>query len=241
MGIFPPFAPCERICRGVQAADMVPSWGGIYLDNVKVFHQIKAHEAYQALPRKVSNQVLIQLHKAWVAFFEAMEAWKKHPEQFIGRPKLPGYKHKTAGRNLLVYEKDAIWKRELDRGVIAVSGLGELIQTKQTRKTVNKADFIPRLVNGRPVMTPVGCSLGLLGVEPHACEIGMRMVEPALGILALRSHGSSTSLLVSGGEKWKPIGPRPSAQAAQAVGQARVALVRAFGTLLARHPDFPLS
>jgi len=171
---------------------------GIYLDNVKIFHQIKVHEAYQALPRKVSNQVLIQLHKAWVAFFEAMEAWKEHPEQFTGRPKLPGYKHKTAGRNLLVYEKGAIWKRELDRGVIAVSGLGELIQTKQTRKTVdqvrlvpkadhsvvevvyqreavpapvnpelfvaldlginvlaaltsNKAGFIPRLVNGRPV------------------------------------------------------------------------------------------
>ena len=33
---------------------------------------IKSHEAYQALPRKVGNQVLIQLHKAWVAFFEAM-------------------------------------------------------------------------------------------------------------------------------------------------------------------------
>ncbi len=74
-------------------------------------------------PRKVSNQVLIQLHKAWAAFFEAMKAWKEHPEQFTGRPKLPGYKYKTAGRNLLIYEKGAIWKRELDRGVIAVSGL----------------------------------------------------------------------------------------------------------------------
>ena len=30
----------------------------IYLDNVKVFHLIKSHEAYQALPRKVGNQVL---------------------------------------------------------------------------------------------------------------------------------------------------------------------------------------
>src|SRR6266852_8090200 len=43
-----------------------------YLDNVKVFHLIKSHQAYQALPRKVGNQVLIQLHTAWVAFFEAM-------------------------------------------------------------------------------------------------------------------------------------------------------------------------
>jgi putative transposase len=43
---------------------------GIYLDNVKVFHQVKSHEAYQALPRKVGNQVLIQLHQAWVAFLK---------------------------------------------------------------------------------------------------------------------------------------------------------------------------
>jgi transposase len=61
---------------------------GFYLDYVRVFHQIKSHEAYQGLPRKVSNQVLLQLHKAWVAFFEAMEAWKEHPERFTGRPKL---------------------------------------------------------------------------------------------------------------------------------------------------------
>jgi putative transposase len=104
---------------------------GKYLDNTAVFHQIKSHEAYQALPRKVSNQVLIQLHKAWVSFFEAMEAWREHPEQFTGRPKLPGYKHKTAGRNLLVYELGAVWKRNLDRGLIAVSGLGILVQTAQ--------------------------------------------------------------------------------------------------------------
>jgi putative transposase len=30
---------------------------GVYLSYVDVFHQIKSHEAYQALPRKVSNQV----------------------------------------------------------------------------------------------------------------------------------------------------------------------------------------
>ena len=72
---------------------------GVYLNNSAVFHLMKEHEAYQALPRKVSNQVLLQLHKAWVSFFEAMEGWREHPEQFTGRPKLPGYKHKTEGRN----------------------------------------------------------------------------------------------------------------------------------------------
>jgi len=36
---------------------------GIYLDNVKIFHLMKTHEAYRALPAKVSNAILIQLHK----------------------------------------------------------------------------------------------------------------------------------------------------------------------------------
>jgi putative transposase len=117
---------------------------GAYLNNTAVFHLVKGKEAYQALPRKVSNQVLIQLHRAWVGFFEAMDEWREHPERFSGRPKLPGYKHKTEGRNLLVYEKGAIWKWELDQGVIAVSELGALVQTSQSRETVCEVRIVPR-------------------------------------------------------------------------------------------------
>ena len=65
-----------------------------YLNNPAVYQLVKSSDAYQALPRKVSNQVLIQLDKAWTAFFEAVEAYREHPERFTGRPKLPKYKHK---------------------------------------------------------------------------------------------------------------------------------------------------
>jgi putative transposase len=44
-----------------------------YLDNTAIFHLIKHTEAYHALPAKVANQVLVQVHQAWQAFFEAME------------------------------------------------------------------------------------------------------------------------------------------------------------------------
>jgi putative transposase len=117
---------------------------GVYLNNTAVFHQMKEHEAYRALPRKVSNQILLQLHKAWVGFFEAMDEWREHPERFTGRPKLPGYKHKIDGRNLLVYEKGAIWKRELDQGVLAVSELGALVPTAQSRETVCEVRIVPK-------------------------------------------------------------------------------------------------
>src|SRR5690348_11583255 len=75
-----------------------------YLKNSATFHLLKATEAYQALPAKVANQVLLQVHLAWKGFFEAMEVYRECPARFTGRPKLPKYLHKTQGRNLLVFE-----------------------------------------------------------------------------------------------------------------------------------------
>src|SRR6266571_4302825 len=115
-----------------------------YLNNVKVFHHIKSHESYRGLPRKVSNQVLIQLHAAWKGFFEAMDEWREHPEKFLGRPKLPRYKHKEQGRNLLVYEFKAVSKRALKRGMISLTGLGDLVKTKQTRASIAQVRLVPR-------------------------------------------------------------------------------------------------
>src|SRR6266487_1702691 len=114
-----------------------------YLNNTAVYYLVKFSDAYQALPRKVSNQVLIQLDAAWTAFFEEVEAYREHPERFTGRPKLPKYKHKTQGRNLLVFERGAIWKAHLAHREIAVSPLGWLVETRQNPKQVRivpKAD-----------------------------------------------------------------------------------------------------
>src|SRR5215469_9142137 len=61
-----------------------------YLDNIATFHRAKHTDAYQALPAKVANQVLMQVHEAWKAFFEAMEAYRVHPERFGGGPDYPG-------------------------------------------------------------------------------------------------------------------------------------------------------
>ena len=116
----------------------------IYLNHAAVYHLVKSSEAYQALPRKVSNQVLIQLDTAWTAFFEEMEAYREHPERFTGRPNLPTYKHKTQGRNLLVFELGAIWKAHLAQREIAVSQLGWLVETKQNPKHIKQVKIVPK-------------------------------------------------------------------------------------------------
>src|SRR5260370_24134195 len=116
----------------------------IYLNNTAVYHLVKSSDAYQALPHKVSNQVLIQLDKAWTAFFEAVETYREYPEQFTGRPKLPKYKHKTSGRNLLVFELGALWTAHFAHREIAVSQLGWLVETKQNPTQIKQVRIVPK-------------------------------------------------------------------------------------------------
>lgn len=113
-----------------------------YIGYGGTFHLLKQSDEYCALPRKVSNQVLIQLDHDWQAFFKAMKAWREEPAKFLGRPGLPGYKHKSQGRNLLVYEAGALGRTALKQGLIKTSQLGILIPTRQ--KNVNQVRIVPR-------------------------------------------------------------------------------------------------
>jgi putative transposase len=115
---------------------------GVYLGYAEVFHQIKYHEAYCALPRKVSNDVLRQLDRDWRGFFAALAAWQAGPARFLGRPKLPGYKDKQHGRNILIYDLQALGAPGLRRGEVIQSKLGIVIVTKQI--TVAQARIVPR-------------------------------------------------------------------------------------------------
>src|SRR5260370_32444800 len=73
---------------------------GVYLSYEEMDKRMQSHEAYKALPAKVSQQVLRQLADAWKAFREAKAAYEEDPSQFTGRPKLPKYQHKTEARTM---------------------------------------------------------------------------------------------------------------------------------------------
>ena len=113
-----------------------------YLGYAAVFHLIKRTDAYTALPRKVSNDILRQLDKNWRAYFAALEAYREDPSTFLGRPKLPKYKHKTEGRFLLIYDIQALSRQALARGRLRPSGLNREVQT--AHRTVKQARIVPR-------------------------------------------------------------------------------------------------
>jgi putative transposase len=62
---------------------------------------------YRALPSNVSQQIIYQLFKNWKSFYRASKDYQKHPEKYKARPKMPQYKHKTEGRNLLIFTRNA--------------------------------------------------------------------------------------------------------------------------------------
>ncbi len=115
---------------------------GKYLNYSEMDKRMQSHEAYKALPAKVSQQVLRLLDKNWIAFFEAQTAYNEDPSKFLGRPKLPKYKHKTEGRNILIYTVQALSKTGLKRGLIQPSMLAIEVQTKH--KDIDQVRIVPR-------------------------------------------------------------------------------------------------
>jgi putative transposase len=103
---------------------------GKYLPYAEVFHLVKHMDCYKALPAKVANSLLILVHKNWVSFFKALEAYRLNPSKFLGRPRIPGYKDKERGRTILIYDTQALGKRHFKKtGKLVPSGLAIEIET----------------------------------------------------------------------------------------------------------------
>lgn len=115
---------------------------GEYLDYYKIQKLCQGKTDYLALPAKVSQQVLLRLHESWKSFFAATKEYKLHPDKFKARPKIPRYKHKTLGRNVLTYTAQAISKKWLKKGIINLSLTDIFLTTKVS--PVNQVRIVPK-------------------------------------------------------------------------------------------------
>ena len=110
--------------------------GGINLSYHEMHRRMKDHEAYQALPAKVAQWVLRLLEKNWQSYFATMAAWQADPSKFLGHPKLPGYKDKKRGRNLLIYTIQALSIPALRQGLIVQQMLEAVLESTATGQEV---------------------------------------------------------------------------------------------------------
>ncbi len=116
---------------------------GCFLSYPQLDKLMQSHEAYRALPAKVAQWVLKGLVKNWQSFKQARESYEHDPSKFLGRPGLPKYKHKSEGRNLLVYTIQALSKKALKRDLIRPSQLSIEVQTRHAAH-VEQVRIIPR-------------------------------------------------------------------------------------------------
>lgn len=95
-----------------------------------LYHLVKGLVDYRNLPTKVSKQIIKRLVSTWTGYFEAHKEWKKNPSKFLGEPKIPGYKDKTKGRNVVIYYHESVYKAELKKGICHLSMSDIKIPTK---------------------------------------------------------------------------------------------------------------
>jgi putative transposase len=147
--------------------------------------RMQSHEAYKALPAKVSQQILLLLDKNWKSFKEGLQAYKEGPSKFTGRPRLPKYKHKTEGRNILVYTVQAISKKGLKHGLIQPSMLPISVKTKH--KNIDQVRIVPR--NGYYVVEVIYTKEPVqANVDPSFC-VGIDLGVTNLAAIASNREG----------------------------------------------------
>ena len=127
-----------------------------YLGYNQLYHLSKSSPDYKALPAKVSQQVLRLLDKNWKSFFASIVAYKANPNKFNSPPKLPKYKHKVKGRNILTYTIQAISKTQLKLGLVKLSGTDICLPTKasniqQARIVPNSGEYVVEIVYNQEV------------------------------------------------------------------------------------------
>ncbi len=157
-----------------------------YLNYNEMQRRMQSHEAYKALPAKVSQEILMVLDRNWrKGFFEALKAYEENPSKFTGRPRLPKYKHKTEGRNILIYTGQAISKRGLKKGLIQPSMLPISVKTKQ--KDIDQVRVVPR--NGYYVVEVIYTKEPVQAkVDPSFC-VGIDLGVTNLAAIASNREG----------------------------------------------------
>ncbi len=147
---------------------------GKYLNYNEIQRRMQSHEAYTALPAKVSQQILMLLDKNWTSFFEALKAYEEDPSKFCGRPRLPKYKHKTEGRNILVYTVQAVSKTGLKHGLVQPSMLPISVKTKQKDIDHYLHTASKRIID---FLVEEGIGTVIIGLNPlwkQECKMGRR-------------------------------------------------------------------
>jgi IS605 OrfB family transposase len=152
----------------------IPSFNNLY-------HQLKSSIDYKALPSKVAQLVIKQVSNGFNSYSKALKAYKVDSSKFLGKPKIPRYKDKEYGRNVLTFNYQAVSKVWLDKGFAVPSGLQLKIKTKIS--TLQEVRLIPK---GRFYVAEI-----VYEQELPKLEINNKIASVDIGLNNLATVGSN--------------------------------------------------
>jgi len=158
---------------------------------------------YTNMPMAACAQWTLQaVCKAWKSFWESAKAYAKNPEKFLGKPKMPGYLHKTKGRSIIyltsqnIKVKDGIlhFPKSFNGFTIPTDLNGDDIQ--QVRIVPKNRHFVVEVVyrtQDVSIKSENSRYLGVdLGIDNFAAVVSNDGSEPALingkGLKSLNKH-----------------------------------------------------
>jgi putative transposase len=99
---------------------------------------------YISLPNNTSQQILMLLDRNMKSYFNTLKSWKKDKKKFKGCPEVPKFKHKTKGRNIVVFTSNQFRLKENKIFFPKKSGL-KSIRTKILNHKIQQVRIIPKL------------------------------------------------------------------------------------------------
>ena len=67
---------------------------------------------YRALPAQTSQNIVKIVYMNWKSFFKSLKSFAKDKSKFKGNPKLPHYKDKTEGRNIVIFTNQSCFLKD---------------------------------------------------------------------------------------------------------------------------------
>ena len=115
---------------------------GYWLRYSEMARTLKNSEPYKELMSQPSQQTLTMLDAMWKSFFTAIKDWKKNPQKYLGRPKLPRYLPKD-GRYLWVIKNNGCRIRD-GRIEFVIKRLSKVSIPTKARGRLLCVRFVPK-------------------------------------------------------------------------------------------------
>ena len=117
----------------------------LYINNNQIITQFQLYkllsktQAHQDLPAQSASELYQSVHNTMKSFIQASKQYTKNPNKFLGKPKIPKYKHKTKGRYILTFNRQQL--------LFNTSNLNFNIILLPKKRTNNHEIKIPKHIN----------------------------------------------------------------------------------------------